>query len=64
MGFSVSFVLFQNKVSQIHHDPPLQGRGVLSELTECANVIEPSQEGRGFSPLDCVQIARELDNTA
>lgn len=32
-------------------------------MTECANAGEPSQEGRGFSPSDGVQIARELNNT-
>ena len=39
---------------------PVEGRDVVSELTECVNAREPSQEGRGFSPSDGVQIAREL----
>lgn len=42
---------------------PVEGRDVVPELTECANAGEPSQEGRGFSPSDGVQIARELNNT-
>jgi hypothetical protein len=42
---------------------PVEGRDVVSELTECANAGEPGQEGQGFSPSDCVQIARELNNT-
>ena len=42
---------------------PVEGRDVVSELTECVNAREPSQEGRGFSPSDGVQIARELNNT-
>jgi hypothetical protein len=42
---------------------PVDGRDVVSELTECANVGEPSQEGRGFSPSDGVQIAWEWNNT-
>ncbi len=42
---------------------PVEGRVVVSELTECANAGEPSQKGRGFSPSDGVQIARELNNT-
>jgi hypothetical protein len=29
---------------------PVEGRDVVSELTECANAGESSQEGRGFSP--------------
>jgi hypothetical protein len=41
----------------------VEGRDVVSELMECANAGEPSQEGRGFSPSDGVQIARELNNT-
>ena len=42
---------------------PVEGRDVVSELTECANAGEPSQERQGFSPPDGVQIARELNNT-
>ena len=42
---------------------PVEGRDVVSELTECANAGEPSQEERGSSPSDGVQIARELNNT-
>ena len=42
---------------------PVEGRDIASELTECDNAGEPSQEGRGFSPSDGVQIARELNNT-
>jgi hypothetical protein len=42
---------------------PVEGLDVVSELTECDNAGEPSQEGRGFSPSGGVQIARELNNT-
>ena len=42
---------------------PVEGRDIASELTECDNAGEPSQEGRGFSPSGGVQIARELNNT-
>ena len=42
---------------------PVEGRDIASELTECDNAGEPSQEGRGFSPSDGVQIAQELNNT-
>lgn len=34
---------------------PVEGRDVVSELTECTNAGELSQEGRGFSPSDGIQ---------
>ena len=33
---------------------PVEGCDVVSELTECVNAGEPSQEGRGFSPSDSI----------
>ena len=63
MGFSVSFFYFKIKSPNDITIRLVEGRDVVSELTECAYAGEPSQEGRGFSPSDGVQIAQELNNT-
>ena len=42
---------------------PVEGRDVVSELMAWANAGVSSQEGRGLSPSDGVQIAREFNNT-
>jgi hypothetical protein len=53
------FRVFVTKDITIH---PVEGRDVVSELTECANAGESSQEGRGFSPSDGVQIAQVVQD--
>ena len=63
MGVSVSFFYFKTKSPKDITIRPVEGRDVVSELTECVNAGEPSQERWGFSPSDGVQIARELNNT-
>jgi hypothetical protein len=40
---------------------PVEGRDVVSELTECANAGVPSQEGQGFSPSDVTNNQKQLN---
>lgn len=60
MGYNV---YFKTKSPNDTMTSPVQGHDVVPEWTQCANAGKPSQEGRGFSPSNGVQIARELDNT-